>query len=214
MAGTLALDIDNALPISTDLSVTGILDLEGFGQQVATVTGTGTVTNSSTTSATFTVNNGSPDTFAGLISGNLSLTKINIGALTLTHASSYIGATTIDAGTIIDGIANALPVTTTLSVTGTLDLNGHNQQVASVTGDGSVTNSGAAATFTINNTDADTFAGTITGAGLSLAKSGAGTLTLTSANNFGGSTTISSGILADGIDNTARARPGVNGAPI
>ena len=101
-------------------------------------------------------------------------------------------------GAIKLGIANALPTGTALSVTGTLDLAGFGQQVASVTGSGTVTDSGAAATFTVNNAGADTFAGTIAGANLSLTKTGAGTLTLTSANTYGGATTISAGTIANG----------------
>src|SRR5258708_30791508 len=78
------------------------------------------------------------------------------------------------AGRIGDGVANALPTTTGLTVTspGTLDLAGFNQTVASVTSTGTVTDSGVAATFTVNNAGADAFAGALTGANLSLAKTG------------------------------------------
>ncbi len=89
-------------------------------------------------------------------------------------------ATNINAGTLANGVANALPTSTALSVTGTLDLAGFAQQVASVTGSGIVTESSAAANFTINNSSADTFAGTLTGS-LNVVKSNSGTLTLTSA---------------------------------
>lgn len=205
-AGKIVNDVANALPVGTALTVGGTLDLKGFGQQVASVTGAGAVTNSSATAAIFTVNNSSPDSFAGLLSGKLALTKTNTGVLTLGSANTYTGATTISAGTIADGVTNALPIGTALGVTGTLDLAGFDQQVGSVTGSGTVTNSsGAAATFTVNNAAADLFAGTIGGANLALAKSAGGTLTLTSANNYGGSTTISAGTIANGINNALPA---------
>ncbi|MDR3403927.1 MAG: autotransporter-associated beta strand repeat-containing protein, partial [Chthoniobacter sp.] len=201
-AGTIADGIANALPTTTALSVTGTLDLNGFGQQVASVTGSGIVTDSGA-AATFTVNNAGADSFAGTFTGtNLSLTKTGIGTLTLSGASTYGGATTISAGTIADGIANALSTTTALAVTGTLDLNGFGQRVASVTGSGIVTDSGAAATFTVNNAGADAFAGTFTGTNLSLAKTGAGTLTLSGASIYGGTTTISAGVLQIGNGST------------
>ena len=111
------------------------------------------------------------------------------------NSNTYTGATTISAGTIADGINNALPVGTALSDNGTLDLNSFAQQVASVTGSGVVTNSsGTANIFTINNSGADTFAGSITN-NLALSKSGAGMLSLSNAETYTGVTTINAGIL-------------------
>src|SRR5262249_5256593 len=155
------------------MSISGTLELNGFSQQVSNITGGGTVTNSGS-AATFTINNGLADTFAGLIRGAISLSKTGNGALTLSGTSTYTGSTTISAGSITEAINNAFPIATSLSVGTTLDLKGFNQQVASVTGSGTVTDSGAAATFTVNNSSADTFAGLISGA-VALTKSGAGT---------------------------------------
>ena len=50
-----------------------------------------------------------------------------------------------------------------LNVSGTLDLNGFNQQVAGVTGNGTVTDSGSTAVFALANDFGDTFAGVLTG---------------------------------------------------
>ncbi len=200
-AGTVADGISNALPSGTVLSDSGTLDLNGYSQQVASVTGSGTVTNSSSTAGTFTVNNGSSDTFAGLVSGNLALTKSNSGTLTLASANTYGGATIISAGTLADGFSNALPSGTALSDSGTLDLNGFSQQVAGVTGSGTVTNSSSTAgTFTVNNGSSDTFAGLVSG-NLALTKSNSGTLTLGSTNTYSGATTISAGTLQLGATN-------------
>ncbi len=84
------------------------------------------------------------DTFAGTMTGSLNLVKSAPGTLTLSGASSYTGTTTISAGKIANGIANALPIGTALSNSGTLDLAGFAQQVASITGSGVVTDSAAA----------------------------------------------------------------------
>src|ERR1019366_3376498 len=104
-------------------------DLAGFNQTLAGLTGTGTVTDSGT-AATFTVNNAAADTFAGTLTGaNLSLAETGGGTLTLTSANTYGGSTTITASTLVDGVANALPVGTALTDAGTLDLAGFNQTV-------------------------------------------------------------------------------------
>ncbi len=193
--GTIADGVVNALPSGTALNVAGNLDLHGFNQQVASVTGAGSVTNTSATAATFTVNNIGADGFGGTLSANLALTKTNGGTLTLTNVNSYTGATTISAGIVVDGGASALPTGTALADGGTLDLNGFNLQVASVTGNGTVTNSSAtAATFTVNDGAPDLFGGALI-ANLALTKTGAGTLTLSGASTYAGATAVSNGAL-------------------
>src|SRR5262249_12646161 len=152
--------IANALPIGTALSVTGSLELNGFDQQVASIVGTsaGVVTNSSATGVVFTVNNSVTDIYAGAIDGNLAFTKTGAGLLTLSHANTWTGTTTVGAGTLKQGILGAIPDSTDLNVNGGVDLNGFNLQVASIIGTGVVTNgSTTAATFTINNAVADLF---------------------------------------------------------
>src|SRR5207302_953640 len=111
-------------------------------------------------STTLSLANGS---ISSVLAGSGALTKTTASTVTLNSANTYTGATTVSAGTLADGVANALPTGTALSVTGTFDLGGYAQTVASVTGSGSVTDSGAAATFTVNNAGADTFAGALTG---------------------------------------------------
>src|SRR5205823_4309989 len=105
-AGTLAAGVNNPLLITGSLTDNGTFDLSNFSQQVASITGSGTVTNSGVTAGTFTINNLAPDTYAGLISGNLALVKSAAGTLTLSSANSYTGATSIGAGTLQLGIAN------------------------------------------------------------------------------------------------------------
>ena len=97
-------------------------------------------------------------------------------------------------------MANALPIGTTLTVYGTgatYDLNGYNQQVAGLSDNGlsagTVTDSGAAATLTCNNSGTNTFSGTVSGP-LSVTESGAGTQTLSGPNiTFTGDVTVNAG---------------------
>ena len=205
VGGTLAEGVNNALPTNTILANSGTLDLAGFTQQLAGISGTGIITNSSNAATAFTLNSGVANSFAGAFTGNLSLTTAGVGTtLTLNGVNSYTGATTISTGTSIAlGIANALPTTTVVTDYGTLNLFGNSQQLAGITSTGTVTNSSSnAAIFTIsNNTTADSFAGSITG-NLALAVNGGNMLTLSGANTYSGATSISNGstILA-GINN-------------
>jgi autotransporter-associated beta strand protein len=162
--------------------------------------------------------------------------------IVLGAAATYDGNTTITVGSGTErvnvkagvGVTNALPSTTVLtfgntvgSGTGRLtqyDLNGNDQTLAGLDNGGvvpnlrnyRVTNSGALATLTINNSADFTFGGaTLSGSSttraqitgnLALVKSGAGTFTLdgtltgvsNNANTYTGNTTVNAGILRIG----------------
>ncbi|MFO1521604.1 MAG: autotransporter-associated beta strand repeat-containing protein [Kiritimatiellia bacterium] len=150
------------------------------------------------------------------ISGPISSAVANTGlvvrnrfadaVVVLSAANTYSGSTQLIYGTTrLDGGDDRLPVTTSLllggtTVSGILDLNGRNQEVAglSVSGTG-VSNeikSAAPATLTVNTAAASpsTYSGLITGAA-ALAKKGPDTLTLTGANTYTGTTTVQEGTL-------------------
>ena len=76
--------------------------------------------------------------FAGSIGGAGGLTKTGAGLLSLTGASSYTGATTVDAGTLQLGTGGSLAPTTALIVNGgSFDIeNGSGQTVGSLAGTG------------------------------------------------------------------------------
>jgi autotransporter-associated beta strand protein len=138
--------------------------------------------------------------------GTGTLTKNGTGTWTLSGTSSnYSGATTINGGTLKDGIANAIPTGTSLTLngTGTLDLNGFAQQLAGITAGATtatITNSGAAATLTVNvSSGSDTYQGLLAGT-LNLLKTGAGSLTLSGTNTYTGTTTVSQGTLIAGTN--------------
>ncbi|WP_349253166.1 autotransporter domain-containing protein [Bradyrhizobium sp. CIAT3101] len=73
-----------------------------------------------------------------------SLTKEGTGVLTLSGNNIYTGATTVSSGTLQAGIANAFAPHSdyTIATGAALDLNGFNQTIRGLTGDGSVINSG------------------------------------------------------------------------
>ena len=139
--------------------------------------------------------NGNNATLAGTISGSGPLTKIGAGVLTLSGSSTYSGATSVNAGTLQAGAANAFAPGSAFTVASgaMLNLNGFNQTIGSLAGAGSVTLGSATLTTGTDNTST-TFSGTISGSG-GLTKIGSGALTLSGANTYSGGTTITAGSL-------------------
>ena len=137
--------------------------------------GTGNVVND----GTLDVNRNNALTISNIISGTGSLTQSGTGTTSLTGANTYSGVTTISAGTLQVGAG---------STTGTL-------------GTGAVVND---ATLTFNRSDALTVGNAISGSG-AIRQSGGGVTTLTGANTYAGTTTISAGTLQVGAGGTTGA---------
>jgi autotransporter-associated beta strand protein len=154
---------DNRLPTASPLQIgntsnvaSALFDLNGYNQQVAGLVSEGTtmgmtVTNSSATAATLTINNTADRTYAGVISGNLALVKQGSAMQTLSgsSANTYTGTTTvqggrlhlskssgvnaiggnlvIDGGNVTFGANEQIPNTTSVTITsGTLNGTGVN----------------------------------------------------------------------------------------
>ena len=100
-----------------------------------------------------------------------------------------------------NAIKSGLPVSTVVNVASgaTLDLGGMNQQIASLTGSGSVVlgdNSGMVGNLTVSNANVSVFDGVISDSGSStVTKVGTGALVLTGANTYSGATIVSNGTL-------------------
>jgi outer membrane autotransporter protein len=156
------------------------------------------------------VNNTSGNLDLSNISGTGSLTKDGGGQLTLGGNNTYTGSTTINAGTVLLSVAvDTLPNTTALIVNGgTLNLNGTNQTVASLSGSGGTVDM-VSFGLTVNGTASTTYAGTITSSGGDLTKSGSGTLTLTGNNTYSGGTDLNAGGIGVG-SNTALGTGSLN----
>jgi autotransporter-associated beta strand protein len=134
------------------------------------------------TPASVSVDNTNSYTFAGSgsIVGATSLTKSGVGALAINNANTFNGGTTITAGILTVGGVGALGTGSVALNGGTLDVNGNTISNAISLGGGEVSGSG-------------TLSGAISGAAGVLTKSGAGTLVLATANNYGGGTSITNG---------------------
>lgn len=120
-SGTIQLGANNALPTTTALSVNSIamigsttvtapstLNLAGFNQTVASLSGTiagnaATITNTGFTTSTLTVNGSAATSFAGSIAdaaAPIALVRAGTGSLTLTNDNPYTGGTAILGGTL------------------------------------------------------------------------------------------------------------------
>ena len=98
-AGVIVLGANNALPTGTALSISAAagLDLGGFGQQVASITGSGALAIGT---GALTVGDSTNATFAGTITGTGLLTKVGSGMWSLSGNSPYTGLVTVAGGTI------------------------------------------------------------------------------------------------------------------
>lgn len=170
--GTLRIDLGNdRLPTGTSVTLgtgatSGVLHLNGFSQSVAglTTAGTGTanavIGGSATTTSLLDVTVASgTQTYGGSLGGvgftsysadynNLAFIKDGAGTMVLSGASTYTGATTVNAGTLTLGDVRALGGTgtslasgaggTTVNAGATLDLNGQSdvQEIITLNGSG------------------------------------------------------------------------------
>jgi outer membrane autotransporter protein len=187
-AGTLQAGAVNAFSSASAFTVASgaILDLAGFNQAIGSLAGAGSVTLGA---ATLTTNgDGSDTTFSGTISGSGRLVKVGEGTLTLSGNNSYQGGTIVSEGTLAVGSSRALGTgALTLADGTTLQAAANGLALANV-----VRLNGDVTVDTQSNTM--TLSGPISGTG-GLDKIGSGTLMLTGASTYTGTTTVSEGVL-------------------
>ena len=149
------------------------------------------------------------DSFAGgLNNGGLSgvnagggLAKTGTGVLTLSGSNGYTGATTISGGTLALSGSGSISQSSgvTIASGGTFDISGVTNfaSVKDVNGvAGSAINLGARTLLVNVGGNTDTFAGTMSGTGGTLEKTGIGTLVLSGNNSYSGGTNLLGGTLS------------------
>ncbi len=204
-AGAISVSADDNLGAVPGTAIPGSLTLNG-GTLATTASFTLNANrgiNLGASGGTIDVAGGTTLTYNGIAAGTGSLTKIDTGTLILGGTNTYSGTTTISAGTMQVGIANAIPSTSDVTDNATLDLDGNSDTVGALSGTGTVTSSVAGpATLTVGATnDSGTFSGVIqNGTGtVALTENGTGTETLSGADTYTGTTTIGTGtLLVDG----------------
>ncbi len=140
-AGTVQLGAGGSLASTGALTVNGgTFDLNDHTQTLGTLSGPGGTLDLG--NGALTVTEGTSASYAGVITGNGSLTKTGAGTLTLTGANDYTGGTTVSAGTLAG---------TTVSLQGPIHDNANvtfNQSTPgtysdTISGSGSLTKSGS-----------------------------------------------------------------------
>lgn len=187
-----------------------VIDLNGYSVAVSTLGGTtgGLVTNSNTTAATLTVRNDANANipFSGNIQDGAGKIGLNISGRSyfLSGVNTYSGATTVSSESgITVSSATALSANSAYTMNGFLNLRSFNGTIGSLAGSGTVSTTvgNAAVTLTTGGNNASTvFSGDILdnngGGTVSLVKAGTGTLTLSGASYYSGSTTVNAGTLS------------------
>ena len=192
-AGTISISSDNNLGSSNTLDADRLTLQGGTLLTTADFTlNTNRGITLSTDGGTINTNTGTTLTYGGVITGSTAFTKEGAGILVLSGTSDYTGATTISEGTL--RVTGALDDTAiTVGTNGTYDVDA-NDAVGSIAGEGSI-DIASSVTLTIGaDNSSTTLSGVISGDG-NLIKVGIGTITLSGANDYTGSTTISNGVI-------------------
>ncbi len=235
VSGTVTLATASVAPNSITFATSGYTLVASSGTLLTTVggltttAGTGTTTiassivfNLSGTARTYTIATGDTVDFQNIIRDSIAgttigLTKAGGGTMRLSAAassgtsttSSYRGTTTINAGTVQLGVANAINTSSGVSVAGgTLDLQTFNQTVtgAQLTA-GTIIGTGTLTSTSTYDLQAGTVNAVLAGA-VGMTKSGTGTVNLTASNAYTGVNTINGGVVNVTKDLALGAAPG------
>lgn len=212
-----ALGLNNVIIAGKSITISGT-GSDNIGALKATGNGLSVWTGNVTIGATNTRIGATQATGTLEISGVIDSAGVNRGlnirsvagssVVLLSNVNTYVGDTSVIVGTLKLGVTNALPTGTGLVMgnaasvgSATVDLNGKNQQVASITDVTSVnvptlvTNTSlTASTLTIANGATNNNTVKMSG-NLSLVKTSGGQLNLSAASDYTGSTTVTAGTL-------------------
>ncbi|MBU3637236.1 autotransporter-associated beta strand repeat-containing protein, partial [Polynucleobacter sp. es-MAR-4] len=225
--GSLIYNSSAAQTLSGNISGTGTLTQNGSGNLTLTGTnnsfatnlvvnagnliigGAGRLGNGSyaaniTNNGALYFNSSANQTLSGIISGSGGLTLQGAGNLTLSGSNSYLGVTTLNAGSLLvsaDGNLGGAPGSAT---PGSIVMNGGAlRTTASFTlnANRGITLGSSNGTFTIDPSVTLNYAGVIAGTG-NMTKSGSGTLVMSGSNSYSGSTNVTAGTLQIGAGGT------------
>ena len=198
VGGTVQSGLANALPTNATVTLAdtpgATLNLNGFDQTLAALSGGGTDGGGNVTLGTATLKfaGGISGNYAGIISGGGEIATANSALEVLAGPNSYTGGTLIGTGALV-----ADNLTGSATGPGGIDIEGGTLQIGNAdSGAGSVsagviTNNGQ---VVFNRSDVFTFSNVIAGSG-GVVQEGGGTVIIPVANTYTGPTSISSGAL-------------------
>ncbi len=209
-AGTLALGASNVLADGSSVVVNGgTLSMTTRSDTVAgvqlvlgSITGT---TGVLTSASAYDLQSGTVSAILG--GAAVGLNKTTAGTVTLSGANTYTGTTTVSAGTLALGASNVLADTSSVVVNGgTLSMTTRSDTVAGVQlVSGSITGTTGVLTSTsAYDLQSGTVSAILGGAAVGLNKTTAGTVILSGANTYTGTTAVSAGTLRLGATNGSR----------
>ncbi|MCQ8180403.1 autotransporter-associated beta strand repeat-containing protein, partial [Methylomonas sp. SURF-1] len=204
-AGTLALGASNVFADGSSIVVDGgTLAMGAFNDSVAgVVLQSGTISGSGgvlTSDSKFILQSGN---VSAVLAGSNGADKTTAGSVTLSGANTYTGTTTISAGSLALGTSNVFADGSSIVVDGgTLAMGAFSDSVAGVTlQSGTISGSGGVLTsdskFILQSGTVSAILAGTQGAD----KTTVGSVTLSGANSYTGTTTISAGSLALGASN-------------
>ena len=201
--------------VSTGGALRNVSDNNTFGGLITLDAGGTGGTEIASDSGTLTLTGGMTGAFALIIdgAGNVTFSKTPIatgagivtkngaGTLTYNFPNTYTGLTTVNAGTLLYGVDNAILSGNVTVNGGTLDIATFSDMVGAVLlgtvdlASGTITGSSGILSSSLFTVNSGTISAIIAGNGGILNKATSGTVTLTRANQYTGATTISTGIL-------------------
>ncbi|MEI7780360.1 MAG: autotransporter-associated beta strand repeat-containing protein, partial [Planctomycetota bacterium] len=208
--GTLAVGNANALGSASARLIAsgGTIDLGGYNvTRSGTVSFTGGVVQSGTITNNTIAFDGQSGTVSAVLAGSVGFAKSSSGTLVLSGSNSYSGGTTLNAGVLNLGSANAIGSSGTISFGGgTLQFSGSN-----TTDYSSRFSTAASQAYSIDtNGQAVSLASALSSSGGTLTKFGTGALTLSGSNSYTGTTTINAGSISFGNKNAFSATSGIS----
>ena len=221
---TIKMGIANAIPSNSDvimgasLSNGGVWDLNGFNQNIASLTngiGGGYIINNSTTNdAVLTIGGSkSPAAFSLPINDGttkkISLVRSGTGTTILSGTNGYTGSTTVSGGVLSISSDNNIGASPASVTTDKIILSGGRFALTSsfnLNSNRGITLSGTLDTIDIATGQTSTYSGIIAGSG-NITKSGFGNFILSGFNTYTGNTTIASGTLTVSADTAFGAPP-------
>ena len=166
----------------------------GLSFDGGTINGTGTISGSS-----YSLTNAG--TISAILSGlGVTLTKTGAGTATLSGSNTYTGLTDVQAGTLTLGkaggtIADTAPVKVS---GGTLNVANSDTVGAVELSSGTISGAGTLTGSSYSLTNMGTISSILAGGGITLTKTGAGTVTLSGNNTYTGLTDVQAGTLSLG----------------